>query len=311
MAVKEIEKTDNKIDSSPMEYKNIEHKQIHFEIKQFEDEDPNFFTFEGLASTFGNIDRGKDIIERGAFSDTIKTFMPKLLWQHRMSEPLGVFTEIRETEQGLFVKGKMPKVDDLVRGRVIPQMQIGSIDSMSIGFSILEEDIKRTDDQIIRIIKKVNLFEISLVTIPMNALAVVTGMKSIKPFDSLSLSENRDEWVISDAIKAVAAIKGARGGIELDESKKDKVINDLSVFFKSKELSNPFEKGFSPIIEEFGSLTDISSLIKAYGFSNNESNSLISAIKKLSDKTEIDQKELDAAKNLTKSIKEMTGMFES
>ena len=50
----------------------IEQKGLH--------EDDDVFTFEGFASTFGNIDRDGDIIVAGAFTDTIKEMIPALLW---------------------------------------------------------------------------------------------------------------------------------------------------------------------------------------------------------------------------------------
>ncbi|MCK5602292.1 HK97 family phage prohead protease [Candidatus Pacearchaeota archaeon] len=150
---------------------------VPFEMKAIE-EDEDFFYFEGYASTFGNVDLGDDIVERGAFLKTLKKRTPKLLWQHKMSEPLGVFEEALEDDRGLFVRGKMPKADSFVSGRVIPQMKTGSINSMSIGFSVVVDEFDR--DAGIRRIKEVVLFEASLVTIPMNPQAVVTGMKALE-----------------------------------------------------------------------------------------------------------------------------------
>ena len=90
------------------------------------------------------MDRGRDIVLPGAFKNTLAVNgLPKLLWQHNTDEPIGIITEAREDEKGLFVAGKMPKNDSLVSGRVIPQMQIRSVDSMSIGFRTkrFEDDI--------------------------------------------------------------------------------------------------------------------------------------------------------------------------
>jgi hypothetical protein len=41
-----------------MENKNLEYKNLSFEIKEFNNDDPDYFYFEGYGSTFGNIDRG-------------------------------------------------------------------------------------------------------------------------------------------------------------------------------------------------------------------------------------------------------------
>lgn len=147
-----------------------------------------YFMFEGYASTFGNKDRGNDIVLRGAFTDTIRKMESKVvpikgtefskmmpvLWQHNWDQPIGSFVEMREDEKGLYVKAILPKGDDFVKGRVIPQMEAGSISDMSIGYVIEKESFNGN----IRSIEKAELFETSLVTIPMNADAVITGFKS-------------------------------------------------------------------------------------------------------------------------------------
>lgn len=162
--------------SQPKTNKNVE-LDFNFEVKQV-NEDNEFFFFEGLGSTFNNKDRDDDVMLAGAFEESIKQMNPALLWQHDMTMPIGVFTEVKETPEGLFVKGKLPKDDTFVSGRVIPQMRVGSVTKMSVGFSIKSKD-DIFFDKGIRFIKKVTLWEISLVTIPANNSADVTAMKSI------------------------------------------------------------------------------------------------------------------------------------
>lgn len=169
---------------------------VKFEIKQIhEDEDDEFFRFEGLASTFGNIDLVDDIMEPGSFKESLVNTLPIILWQHRSSEPIGMPEEIRETPEGLFVKVRLPKEDSLVRERVIPQIKIGSIRTMSIGFRVRESSFDEVTD--IRRIQKVDLLEISLVTFPANPQARVTGFKSVAPFlQELSLTDDQSEKIL-------------------------------------------------------------------------------------------------------------------
>ncbi len=167
----------------------MQHKtlQFDFNIKATSESD-DFFTFEGLASTFSE-DLEGDVIMPGAFKESLAKGLPPILFQHLSSEPIGISTEARETKEGLFFAGKLPKSDDLVKGRVIPQMKIGSLKSMSIGFSMCRDDVEIKNGT--RFIKKVDLREVSLVTFPANPGAQVMGFKSIEINDLEQIDNKR------------------------------------------------------------------------------------------------------------------------
>jgi len=159
--------------------KEMKQLVVPFEIKEFEQDD-EFFYFKGYASTFGNVDRGGDRVIAGAFAESLRDIkaageLLPVIWQHDTRSPLGVYVEMYEDAKGLFMHGKMPRGDTFVAGRVIPQMKVGSVRKMSIGYSTVEESW----DGDIRDLKKLLLWETSLVTIPMNNEANITGMKSI------------------------------------------------------------------------------------------------------------------------------------
>ncbi len=187
---------------------DLQYLDVDFEVKQINDEDDEFFRFEGLASTFGNIDLVNDIVVRGAFVESLATKTPVVLWQHRSDSPLGMPEEIRETEDGLFLRAKLPKSDSFVAGRVIPQIKVGSIRSMSIGFRIVEREF---NDEGIRLLKKVELLEVSLVTFPANELAMVSGFKTVTPFKDLPLAERNRTW---DAASARGRVRTETGSTE-------------------------------------------------------------------------------------------------
>ena len=70
----------------------------NFELKSTTDEG----VFEGYASIFDEVDDGRDIIRRGAFSKTLMERAPegiKLLWQHTPTEPIGTIEEMREDDR--------------------------------------------------------------------------------------------------------------------------------------------------------------------------------------------------------------------
>lgn len=179
---------------------------VPFEVKAIT-EDEDYFFFEGYASTFGDIDLGNDEVQRGAFADDVKAKMAvpgeaKLpaLWQHEHDEPVGAFSVLQEDRVGLFVKGRMPKADTFVSGRVVPQMRVGSVKAMSIGYTVVEWAMRDG----VRLLEKLKLWEISLVTTPMNPKAVITGLKSNAAFHDLPVAPRDQEW---DAEAAMARVK--------------------------------------------------------------------------------------------------------
>jgi HK97 family phage prohead protease len=178
---------------------------VPFEVKQIT-EDEDYFVFEGLASTFGNIDRGMDSVQSGAFREDVAELMAgkrvgklPVLWQHDQAMPIGSYTELTETTQGLYVKGRLPKTDTFVSGRVVPQMKAESVTCMSIGYSTIDYVIEGG----VRLLKKLKLWEISLVTTPMNPLAEITGIKSAVPYQDLPLASREREWSADAALARV------------------------------------------------------------------------------------------------------------
>lgn len=132
--------------------------------------------FAGYASVFDVLDQHQDIVQKGAFTETLKTRGRdiKLLWQHRQDEPIGVIDEIFEDKHGLYVRGRL--LLDLQRAReAYALMKEGAVSGLSIGYSPLKYAYK---DDGTRMISKVELWEVSLVTFPANAAANITVVKS-------------------------------------------------------------------------------------------------------------------------------------
>lgn len=136
-----------------------------------------FFYFDGYGSTYGNQDSYDDIMVEGCFDESIKTIKPSLLWMHKMSEPVGIYTEVKSDSKGLFLIGKMPRKDTLVDGRIIPQIEIGSVRAMSIGYIV--QEWYYDEEKNIRYITKCRLIEVSLVGFPANDQAQMTSFKSL------------------------------------------------------------------------------------------------------------------------------------
>lgn len=128
----------------------------------------------GYASLFGLRDQGGDVVQQGAYRHSLaaaKGRGVKMLWQHDPTQPIGVWDELREDATGLFVAGRILTAVD--RGReAVALLEAGAIDGLSIGY----RTVKSTrDEKGNRILSELDLWEVSLVTFPMQAEARVSG----------------------------------------------------------------------------------------------------------------------------------------
>lgn len=170
-----------------------------FEIKQ---EDNEYFYLKAYGASFNNIDAVNDVIEPKAFEKSIKTRKPKLLYGHDTKSPtIGIIDSIQEDNNGLLFEARMPKEDDFVRGRLMPQIKIGAMNSFSIGYKVKQAENNKQGN---RMLKEIDLYEISLVTFPANDKATLQSFKAVDPELNLPLADREKEW---DSNKAVANIR--------------------------------------------------------------------------------------------------------
>ena len=174
--------------------------------------------FSGYGSVFGVIDSYKEVVAPGAFAESLSQRTPAMLWQHRSGEPIGVYSALREDQTGLYVEGKLAL--KTARGaEAYELLKMGAISGLSIGFVTREDSYDRVTD--VRTLKKVDLWEVSLVTFPANDAARVSGVKSIDTIASLADAESylRDAGGLSrrEATAFVSRIKSLHGRGDPDE----------------------------------------------------------------------------------------------
>ena len=140
--------------------------------------------FEGYGAVFDVVDKGGDVVQKGAFLTSLselsaKGRKPKMLWQHDANKPIGVYTEVREDDHGLYVKGRL--LLDTVSGQEAhSRLKAGAIDGLSIGYRTIDADPYDG----VRVLKEIQLWEVSLVTFPMNDQATVSHVKSLASGDT-------------------------------------------------------------------------------------------------------------------------------
>lgn len=125
----------------------------------------------GLAWPWGIPDRVGDVMTKGAL--TAPQQLP-MLWSHDQSEVIGVWSEIKNTGQGVEVKGRL-LVDEIAKAKEVHALiKSKAVNGLSIGFET--KDSKRNPKG--RTITKANLLEISIVAVPCHPDAQITSLKS-------------------------------------------------------------------------------------------------------------------------------------
>ncbi len=201
-----------------MELKYIERP---FEVKGVTDAG----IFDGYGSVFGNVDSYQEIVAPGAFAESLAAWkdagkLPPVLWQHRAGEPVGPYLEMREDTHGLFVKGQL-LVDDVARAKEARAlMKAKAVNGLSIGFVTREDAYDKVTG--IRTLKKVDLWEVSIVTFPANPSAQISNVKSaVEALETLADCERylRDAGGMSRAAATafIARIKALSGRSDSDE----------------------------------------------------------------------------------------------
>lgn len=198
-------------------------------------------TFTGYGAVFGNVDSYGDVIQKGAFKDTLRDIKktgqwPAMLLQHggfsaEDMTPIGIWTEMKEDDKGLLVTGKLAPTQRGQEVRALMKMDPRpAINGLSIGYRAKEFVIGTKPGEPRRTLKKVDLLEISVVTFPANTLAQVDSVKT-NEFDPTAWEKAfRDEGLsIREAKLATSVVRKAllRDGGEPEPAQRDAAAVEL------------------------------------------------------------------------------------
>jgi HK97 family phage prohead protease len=145
--------------------------------------------FSGYGAIFGNVDSHGDVIEPGAFRDSLSNWqsrnaLPAMKLMHGSVAnpfsgsdlPIGKWKAMREDSRGLHVEGKLSGMET-DRGRFhYALMEDGALSGLSIGYKALRHTPGA--GQIKRRLQSVKLVEVSLVPEGSNDQARITDLKS-------------------------------------------------------------------------------------------------------------------------------------
>lgn len=219
---------------------NIKLQTYHFQIavKEVKDLGQDGVEIEGYAST-PDLDRYKDIVEPSAFSNALTMFMknPSLLRSHEPDRPVGKITEARVTDKGLWVKAivteeetKKDVIEDRFRAFSIGYIPLESSLQHEDGTPFNAEVDSPWDRDMVRVIKKLDLIEISIVSTPANGNALFSIAKSVKQYFNQLVT------------KSMLIKKDADEVVETPEEKEQREAEEAAAKNKTEEVKTEEEK---------------------------------------------------------------------
>lgn len=151
-------------------------------------------TVSGYGSTFGNFDSVKESVQKGAFRDTLPKFLRDgfVALNHDWDGlPIATVSNAYEDEKGLFVEAEFHGDERSQQARRVFQERLerGKSVSMSIGYKVLDAAPVQGG----RALKRLELYEVSLVNVPANEMAVVSDVKAANPANKLPIHTSQKE----------------------------------------------------------------------------------------------------------------------
>lgn len=194
---------------------------------KFADDGQQVGSFSGYGAVFNNLDAYGDVIQKGAFKESLREWkktkrLPPMLAQHggwMMTDmdaiPIGKWESMEEDDTGLKVEGRLINLDTERGKNVYGAMKEGVLDGMSIGYRAKEFALGTKPNEPRRTLKKIELIELSVVTFPANGKARVQAVKSgdirtIREFEDFL----RDEGGFSHAAAKAIAAGGFKTALE-------------------------------------------------------------------------------------------------
>lgn len=234
----------------------LERKQFYIEAKvSGEGDGPGYI--EGYGNVVGNVDRASEIVAPGAYKNLAELVKSGagLLGHEWEDLPIATLEDAREDPKGLYFKWQFHSTASAQEARTVALERIarGKNVFFSIGYRVLEDAMETRDGQTVRILKAIEVYEISLVNVPANPEAMATDCKTgagvplddqvkavLESFDDLTtrlaglkelrgkLSESRQAELSAIVAKALDLIEDAQ--TEPVEPAPDAALLDLAAF---------------------------------------------------------------------------------
>ncbi len=135
-------------------------------------------------ASFDNVDLQKDVIQKGAFTKTIKERVPKnmikYVWNHDMGKPMGIVKEMGEDSHGLWSVNQLSK-STFGQDKLIEYRE-GVIDQHSFqGYAVKQKSQLRKDETV-NVLTEIMMFEGSAVMLGANPQTPTISVKSYQSY---------------------------------------------------------------------------------------------------------------------------------
>ena len=153
----------------------LELKALH--ISNVKILDPALGIIEAYVSFFGNVDSYGDVVQKGAFAESIAKHFPRYpkgVWAHDWTQPIAKTLEIKEDTQGLYVKGQL-LLDIQKAKEAYILIKEGVVTDFSFGYEVDEAVIDESTG--FRLLKKLTIYEWSPVLVGANDRATLLRVK--------------------------------------------------------------------------------------------------------------------------------------
>lgn len=189
-------------------------------------------TFSGYASVFGGVDSYGDTIDPKAYEKTLtdRTRPIRMRWNH-YGPVIGKWLRMTTDSVGLFVEGELTPGHSTAID-TYASLKHGAIDGLSIGY-IAKSAIENPDGT--RLLKEIELIEISIVEEPADINATVSNIKSaIEKANNIREIEAtlRDSAGLS-RLEACAVVSRIKSVIQSDFDNDKKQAQEIAQLFKS------------------------------------------------------------------------------
>jgi HK97 family phage prohead protease len=168
-------------------------------------------TFEAVVAVFGNIDRAEEVIEPGAFTDSLAERLPPIVWSHDwLTPPIGVALDAEETDEGLLVKGRLFIGDDdyaprarevytamrATDGRGVPALR-----EWSVGLEVKSERFEERDGRKVAVLERLGLIECGPCLKGVNTETRTVAVKTDVRVDGREVARAiRDAWTSDPSV---------------------------------------------------------------------------------------------------------------